>query len=66
MASQSDTESETVQYASQLAEISAREDIPDQERWNQVAVTARRLADRLRIRHGEGSQPSPAFLLMPD
>ncbi|GJJ12165.1 hypothetical protein Clacol_006406 [Clathrus columnatus] len=58
MASQSDTEPETVQYASQLADISAREDIPEQERWNQVAIAARRLADRLRNRHGEVDEHS--------
>lgn len=66
MASQSGTEPETVQYASHLAEISAREDIPDQERWGQVATTARKLADRLRVRHGESAQPSPVYLTVFD
>lgn len=45
---------ETLPFASRLADLYARQDIADEERWEQVASTAQSLADRLRTREGEG------------
>jgi hypothetical protein len=47
-------EPETLSFASRLADLSARQDVADDGRWEQVASTGRSLADRLRTREGEG------------
>jgi hypothetical protein len=51
-------DSETLPFASKLADLYARQDVAPDERWGQVASTARSLADRLRTREGEGQPPS--------
>lgn len=45
---------ETLPFASRLADLAARQDVADDERWEHVASTARNIADRLRTREGEG------------
>lgn len=54
----SSTDPETLPFASRLADIHARQDVAADERWGQVASTARSLADRLRTREGEGQDSS--------
>lgn len=55
-------DSETLPFASRLADLYARQDVAPDERWGQVASTARSLADRLRTREGEGQSSSVVCL----
>ncbi|KAF8590562.1 hypothetical protein K439DRAFT_1403733 [Ramaria rubella] len=51
-------ESETVPLASKLIDISARQDVDVDQRWEEVAKTAESLANRLRTREGEVDEHS--------
>ncbi|KAF8507234.1 hypothetical protein JB92DRAFT_2735750 [Gautieria morchelliformis] len=60
-------EPETLSFASRLTDLSARQDVADDGRWEQVASTARNLADRLRTREVDehsalGQTPLPRTL----